>query len=65
MRPGPWLESATGYTRVGANGRSDAHVVRLDERTWGICTHWSPCVVWVRAESFDDFDFADEVLAAA
>jgi hypothetical protein len=65
LSAGKWVESATGYTRVGANGRSDAHVVRVDERTWGICTHCAPCLVWVRTERFTDFVFADEVIAAA
>ncbi len=63
--PGTWVTSETGFTRVGPDGKSDAHVVRLDANTWGIGTHWAPCVVWVRAADFNDFHFADEVLAAA
>ncbi len=62
--PGTWVTSETGFTRVGPDGKSDAHVTRLDYRTWGIGTHWAPCVVWVRCADFKDFAFADEVLAA-
>lgn len=63
--PGTWITSDTGFTRIGPDGKSDAHVARLDENTWGISTHWAPSLVWVRASEFSDFHFADEVLAAA
>jgi len=60
-----WIKSETGFTRVGENGRSNAHLVRLDPETWGICTHWAPCVAWMRVSGDDrsDIAFADSVLA--
>ena len=61
--PGTWVDSETGFTRIGPNGKSDAHVTRLDANTWAISTHWAPSILWVRAAVFNDFSFADEVLA--
>jgi hypothetical protein len=61
MFPIKWVESQTGWTRVGTDGRSEAHLVRLDPRTWGVCWHTTPCLVWFRSPVADTA-FADLVL---